>query len=125
MYTIVVQTCSTVKPKLSLTENGHPLDVIIACKYDNEQVSSELEQVTFYINAWASLLCAVSAVKNTFHFVRGLTGPGQEISCANASNPPGRPKNRAKTGTFLHRWCCIRSLYLVMPKVPDGPAQTR
>jgi hypothetical protein len=47
---------------------------------------------------------AQAAMKNTFHFVRDLTGPGQEISCANASNPLGRPKNRAKTGTFLHRW---------------------
>jgi hypothetical protein len=42
-------------------------------------------------------------MKNTFHLVRDLTGPGQEISCANTSNPLGRPKNRAKTGTFLHR----------------------
>ena len=43
----------------------------------------------------------MSAMKNTLHFARDLTGSAQEIPCANASNPLGRPKITQKRAPFF------------------------
>jgi hypothetical protein len=40
-------------------------------------------------------------VKNTHHFERDLMGLGQEIPCANASNPLGRPEIARKRAPFF------------------------